>query len=227
MKESKLPLLLQLAGGTFPTGGFSQSWGLETYVTEERVVNTDDLKKFLTMYLDAVIASCEGPILREAVRHGTEWNLGEIEKLEELSLAMKLSKESRDSALRTGKALMRISAEIIEDQELSDFYKANSQFGVTNAVAFGVICGRLGVSQEEALEAYVFSTANNIVQSAVKLVPLGNTEAQRLLLKMQPIMRGCVQRSMSLAITDISNFNPGLDLASILHETLVVRLYMS
>jgi urease accessory protein UreF len=44
---------------------------------------------------------------------------------------------------------------------------------------------------------------------------------------MQPVMAGCVQKSMGLAVSDISNFNPGLDVASILHETLEVRLYMS
>ena len=227
MKESKLSILLQFSGGTFPTGGFSQSWGLETYVTDERISCTEGSRKFLTMYLDAVIACCEGPILRETVRYAADWNLEEIEKLEELSIAMKLSKESREAALRTGKALLRVASEIIKDRQLSDFYKANSRLGVTNAVAFGMICGRLGISPSEALEAYVFSTANNIVQSSIKLIPLGNTEAQRMLLEMQPVMAECVSKSMVLAVSDVSNFSPGLDVASILHETLPVRLYMS
>ena len=227
MREEQLFFLLQLAGGTFPAGGFSQSWGLETFVTDGRVANVRDCRKFLAVYLDAVIAACEGPVLREAVKYAAERNSGALSGLETLSLAMKLSKESRESSLRTGKALLRIAAEITEDAELAVFYDTYRQSGITNASAFGIICGRVGVCEKQALEAYVFSTANGIVQSAVKLVPLGNTEAQRLLLEMRPAMSECVSKSMALDISDITNFSPCLDLANIWHETLPVRLYMS
>ena len=227
MITDHLFFLLQLAGGTFPTGGFSQSWGLETFVTDGRVAGASDCRKFIAGYLDAVVGSCEGPILREAVGYAANWDAAALAELEELSLAMKLSKESRDSALKSGKALMRIASEIIEDSELPGFYGGYSRSGITNAVAFGTICGRSGICPERALEAYVFSVVNGIVQSAVKLIPLGNTEAQRMLLEVRPDMAGCVRKSSTLAVSDISNFSPGFDLASILHETLPMRLYMS
>ena len=225
--NNELLLLLQLAGGTFPSGGFSQSWGFETYVAEKRISDAEGCRKFLITYLDSVIGACEGPILREAIERTGSWDIQALTNLEELSLSMKLTKESRESSLRTGKALLRILTEIKEDSEMTGFYENYKKSGITNAVAFGIVCGRSGIDIAKAMEAYVFSVVSGIVQSAVKLIPLGNTEAQKLLLEMQPYMTECVRKSMDLALVDVTNFSPGFDLAGILHETLPVRLYMS
>ena len=73
----------------------------------------------------------------------------------------------------------------------------------------------------------MFSTVNGLVQCAVKLVPLGNTQAQQVMQQLYPAMESAVKGSMSVEIDDISNFCPGLDIASINHEFLTTRLYMS
>ena len=66
MSKKKFYALMQMNGGTFPTGGFSQSWGLETYVAEGKVYDSDTFEKFLDVYLDSCIGRCEGPVLIRA-----------------------------------------------------------------------------------------------------------------------------------------------------------------
>lgn len=226
-EKRELFYLMQLAGGTFPSGGFSQSWGLETYVAEGKVADADTFRAFLKTYLSSTISCCEGPILCEAVRLAQEWRQEKIAELEELSCAVKVTKESRESSLRMGKAFLRIMADILKDEEVSRLRAFCSGQGMTYPVIYGLICGRLGLPEEASVQAFVFSTVNALVQSAVKLIPLGNTQAQKILLQMQPEMQQCSEISMKKPLEEISNFCPGLDIASIRHESLPVRLYMS
>lgn len=225
--KNHLFYLMQLAGGTFPSGGFSQSWGLETYVAQKKVTDSESFKRFVRAYLESTISRCEGPILCEALRLAKDWDKQQIMELEDLSCAVKVTKESRESSLRMGKAFLRILADILDDENVQELRRISGGQGMTYPVVYGLICGTLGMEERESVEAFVFSTVNALVQSAVKLIPLGNTQAQKVLLEMQPEMERCSEKSRKWPLDEISNFCPGLDIASIQHETLPVRLYMS
>lgn len=226
-RDNQLFYLMQLAGGTFPSGSFSQSWGLETYVAEGRVTDEASFRRFLSSYLDSTVGRCEGILVCRAFQLSGEWNPKAVSDLEELSCALKVTKESRESALRMGKAFLRIAADILPDEDVRLLRKRCGAAGMSYPVIYGLICGRLGIELKACLQAFVFSTVNALVQSGVKLIPLGNTQAQKLLLDLQPEMAACAEECQSRGIEDISNFCPGFDIAGIRHETLPVRLYMS
>lgn len=217
---------MQIAGGTFPSGGFSQSWGLETYVATGKVTDSKSFREFTESYLESTVARCEGPIMCEAYRIAADWDIDKLAELEELSCAIKVTKESRESSIRMGKALMRIMADILEDDKITEFRKACG-VSVSYPVIFGVICSRLGLDLKESTEAFVYSTVNALVQSGVKLIPLGNTQAQKILLEIYPAMAKVKEDSIARPIDEISNFCPGMDIAGIMHEFLPTRLYMS
>ena len=227
MGKNQLFYLMQLAGGTFPSGGFSQSWGLETYVAEGTITDSASFCRFVETYLHRTIGACEGPILCEAFRLAQNWELEKILQLEELSCAVKVTKESRESSLRMGKAFLRIMADILEDGQLRELRKETGGGNVSYPVAYGLVCAKLGLEPEGSAEAFVFSTVNGLVQSAVKLIPLGNTQAQKVLLDLLPQMEQTAKECLEGKLEEVSNFCPGLDIASILHEHLPVRLYMS
>lgn len=225
--NNQLFYLMQMAGGTFPSGGFGQSWGLETYVAAGTVHDDKTFIEFTEGYLESTITRCEGPVMREAYRLAADWDQDGLMQLEELSCAVKVTKESRESSIRMGKAFMRIMADILDDENLSRLKKLCGPDGISYPVIYGAVCGRIGVDIEEAMKAFVFSTVNALVQSAVKLVPLGNTQAQQVLLQLYPAMELAAKGSMETPVDEISNFCPGLDIASINHEFLTTRLYMS
>jgi urease accessory protein len=66
MDKKQLFSLLQFAGGTFPTGAFSQSWGLETYVATGKVHDLQSFQGFLNAYIQGVLTHFEGPVLCRA-----------------------------------------------------------------------------------------------------------------------------------------------------------------
>lgn len=227
MGNSNLFYMMQIAGGTFPSGGFSQSWGLETYVAKGIVTDDRTFIEFTESYLESTITKCEGPIMCKAYELALNSDHDGLGELEELSCAIKVTKESRESSMRMGKAFMRIMADILEDDFLAELKKLPAAGGITYPVIYGAVCGRLGILLEDAAAAFVFNTVNALVQSAVKLIPLGNTQAQKVLLDLYPAMEVSARDSQEIPIEEISNFCPGLDIASIAHEFLPTRLYMS
>lgn len=226
-KADNIFYLMQLAGGTFPSGGFSQSWGLETYVSEGKICDSSTFGDFLEAYLEYTVGSCEGPLICEAYRLAGAGELTALKELEMLSCAVKVTGESRESALRMGKALLRIAADMTEDQLIKDLNDIYGRRGISYPVIYGAVCGRLDTGLDGAVRAYVFSTANSLVQSALKLIPLGNTEAQKILFDSGQLMEHVSDICMKTGVDEISNFCPALDIAGIRHETLGVRLYMS
>jgi urease accessory protein len=239
MDRMKLLPLLQIAGGTFPTGAFSQSWGLETYVAEGKIHDLSSFRDFLASYTLRVLATLEGPALCRAyeLTKSGRTELGapignlagnaELMELDCLVTAMRLTRESREGSKRTGKALLRVAAEMTGRGDLSALYAANSKEGINMPVAFGILAALLGASLEESLLAFLFNGVNGLVQSAVKLVPLGNSEAQKLVLAFYPVLDEACSIAISRPMEEASAFCPAFDLASIRHETLMTRLYMS
>jgi urease accessory protein len=230
MEKNQLFSLLQFAGGTFPTGAFSQSWGLETTVADGRVKTLEDFRKYLEAYIHGVLATFEGPALCHAYELTNSSGLADNQdlfKLEEQVTAMRLTRESREASHRTGKALIRIASGMLDRKDLTSYYHAMEQTGINYPVAFGLLAALLDVPKEEALAAFFFSAVNAMVQSAVKLIPLGNGEAQKLVFESYYLVGNAVETAIAIPVEEMYSFCPSFDLASIRHETLATRLYMS
>lgn len=225
--KNQLFSVMQIAGGTFPSGAFSQSWGLETYVHQKKVTDAESFKEFLDTFLISNIGKCEGPIVLKAYKLAMPFNEDGMMELESISNGIKATKESREASLRMGKAVMRIMEPILERSELTQLKQKIGAKGISYPVIYGMLCRYMEVLPREALESYVFSTVNALLQSAVKLIPLGNTEAQKILFDSNRIMKKTVECGIETSVENISNFCPGLDIAGIEHESLPVRLYMS
>ena len=231
MSEQQLLALLQLAGGTFPTGGFSQSWGLETYVEEKRLPGEEALREFIHGYLSQVIVEMEGPALVQAYALAAAEDADGLGQLEGVLGAMKLTRETREASWRTGKALLRLGSQLTEDAFLHDYYAGASATPAPRhfsyPLAFGLLAARLGIPGEAALEAYIFASVNGLVQSAIKLIPLGVSQAQGLLWQLQGAMAIAARQTRAAASEELASFFPALDIASMRHEVLPTRLYMS
>lgn len=225
MNQDLLNLLL--AGGTFPTGGFSQSYGLETCVYDGTITSSTTFQQFLKSYINSVLAKCEGPYFCAAYDCSAQSDPVRLSEINDELTAMRLSSESRAASHRTGKAFLRIVISICENARLTEFYEKTCKKGINYPIAFGITAEAFKMNKQTALKAFFYSEVNNMIQAALKLIPLGNIQAQELLLKALSDIARAAEQSMSLAIEDADNFCPAIDIASIRHETLPIRLYMS
>lgn len=228
MKSSQhLFNMLQISSGTFPSGGFSHSRGLETYVQLGEITDGKGFARFLATYLEECIGNCEGPILCRAHELALRGDFRELKELEELSVALKVTEESRSGALKMGKAVLRIMREVLGRDRTDAIEKSIGKSEITYPVIYGTLCGIEGIPIEETMASYAFAAANGLVQSAVKLIPLGNTEAQVILHEASELMDKVTEHAIKTPVDEVTNFSPGIDIAGLKHEKLPVRLYMS
>lgn len=219
--------LLQIAGGNFPIGGFSQSYGLETYIATGKIKSTGQLKELLETYINNTLCRNELPLLIAAYRACRSGDYGTVRSLNELALAVKVTKESREALNKSGKAMLRVGIKLIDDEDIRIFYEKEKNTGIAFNVAFPAIAQKLAIGPENTVSAYMFNSINGLVQAAIKLMPLGNIEGQQLLASLMPTMDDVCRKAQEIPLDQISNFTPAIDMASIDHENLPTRLYMS
>jgi urease accessory protein len=94
-------------------------------------------------------------------------------------------------------------------------------------VAFGLAAAQTGASVHDSLLAFAFGWAENMVQSALKAVPLGQSAGQRTLGRLTQAIPGAVDHAMRLADPDRQAFTPMLAILSAQHETQYSRLFRS
>ena len=92
-------------------------------------------------------------------------------------------------------------------------------------VAYGAHCAERGIPLEECLAAFTYSQVSARVTTCVKLVPLSQSEGQRILYSLMKNFSDLVAKCFTLSENDLCRSSPGLDLRAMQHEYLYSRLY--
>lgn len=92
-------------------------------------------------------------------------------------------------------------------------------------VAYGAHCAERGIPLEECLAAFTYSQVSARVTTCVKLVPLSQSEGQRILYSLMKNFSDIVAKCFTLSENDLCRSSPGLDLRAMQHEYLYSRLY--
>lgn len=224
MKKTRaLPLarLLQLASPALPVGAYSYSQGLEAAVEAGCVRDAAGARQWIADVLEFSVLRMEAPMLlrlhdawrAEDARAAARWNL--------LFLASRESAELRAETVQMGYSLARLLAELGEAGGPDAW--AETSF----PAAFAFAAARWNVAPQEALVAYLWSWAENQVMAAIKTVPLGQTDGQRMLLGLGDHIEAAAARAATLDDETLGNFAPGLAVLSARHETQYSRLFRS
>ena len=84
-----------------------------------------------------------------------------------------------------------------------------------------------GIALEAALAAFLQAVAANWVSAGVRLIPLGQTDGQRVLAALEADVAATAQRALSTPLDDIGSAAFRADLAGARHETQYTRLFRS
>jgi urease accessory protein len=95
------------------------------------------------------------------------------------------------------------------------------------AIAFGLAAAYWQIDLTASVLGYLHSWASNLINAGVKLIPLGQTAGQQLLLGLNPDFTRCTQEILALEDEQLSSCGWGLALASMAHETQYTRLFRS
>jgi urease accessory protein len=215
--------LLQLVSPAMPIGAFAYSQGLEQAVADRWVTDEASAAGWLLGLLGSSFATLDLPVL---ARLTTAWNADDLAGVGRWSawlLACRPTREARAEDRQLGTALARVLEAVGIEEAAPWMIRAD----VTHAAMFALATARFSIPVSGALAGYAFSWAEAITSAAVRLVPLGQSAGQRLLMAAGDAIRPAVPRALALSDGDLSATAPGQTLASARHETLYSRLFRS
>ena len=99
--------------------------------------------------------------------------------------------------------------------------------GACHSAAFGAAAARAGIALDDALVGYLQAFAGNLVSAGLRLGVVGQTDGQRILAALEPVVAGAAAAAIGRDPTDFGAATFAADLASMAHETQYTRLFRS
>lgn len=211
--------LLQLADSSFPSGAFTQSFGLETFIQSGAVSRPEHLAEFMATYLFYTWRPTD--LLTVKLSYEQAFDKARLERLDRRLHAMKLPKEGREGSMKMGKRLKQLIYEFD-----ASYNPPLLPFG-QHAVVLGHYGAGAGIELSALLTAFSHMTVVSLVANGVRAIPIGQTSGQQVIAKLQPLMEECVLWTISASERELGGSAPAFDWAGMAHETLYSRIFMS
>ena len=224
----RMLMLLQVGGGTFPTGWFHHSMGLETAVQQGRVRDGETLFGWICDYLSMGLATADGAATFHACRCAVEADLETALLLDREIGALKLTQEGRQASLQTGRAFLRAARLAFPHPFLEAYAQGVAAHeGGHLATAFGATGGAWKLPPWEVTLTFLFGAAAGLVSAGTRLFALGALEAQRILAALHPHLVDATERASATPPGSLHAFTPLADVDGMQHEHLESRLFLS
>jgi urease accessory protein len=218
--------LIWLASPALPVGGFSYSEGLEPAIDAGLVHDEASTARWLGDQLALTLQRADGPLLAAAMAAWAAHDAPRAAALNAWALQTRETREFRQQAEQMGRSLF----EWLRQRQPGD-PRVAALGALTPAptwpVAFALAAVHTGAPLREALLAHSFGWAENMVQAAIKAVPLGQSAGQRMLAALSQAIPGVVDEAMALADEQRQACSPMLAILSARHEAQYSRLFRS
>lgn len=211
---------------SYPVGAFSYSSGIEWAVEAGDIRDAATLKDWLSAMMQQGSGVCDAILLVHAHRAAAVHDNTALRSIAELAAAFVPSKERHLETTAQGRAFIDATRAAWPCNELDLLAKAWDG-PVAYPVAVGVAAAGHGIAVEPALHAFLHALATNWISAGVRLIPLGQTDGQRVLAALETTIGATAQRALAAALDDLGSATFRADLASMRHETQYTRLFRS
>ncbi|MED3549669.1 urease accessory protein UreF [Cytobacillus praedii] len=221
--------LMQIHDSAFPTGSFAHSFGMETYIQDNSIRNKDDLREFCSMYVRYNLASTDAIIVKEAYELAKKGDKQGLIHLEKICHGIKLSPETRKGSAMMGRQFLQTVYPLNDDELLMFWHEKlkSKEIKGQYPIIYGIYTAMLGVSVEMSIETFLYSSITALVQNAVRAVPLGQSSGVQTIFFLLPVIQETARQVMTLSLDDLDNNSIALEIASMKHEFLYSRLFIS
>lgn len=206
MSAADLLTLTQWLSPSFPVGAFAYSHGLEQAIGDGDVRDAATLEAWLRLVLEQGSGAVDAVLLCRALAG---------DEVADTARALAASRERLEETEKQGAAFAQT---------------VNALYGealppMPLPVAVGVAARRLSLSPEQVAALYLHSFTSNLVSAAVRFVPLGQSEGQRVLSRLHEAIETVAARAVETPLDQVGSAAFGADLAAMRHETLDVRIF--
>lgn len=220
--------LLWLASPALPVGGFSYSEGLEVAVDQGLVSDETSATVWVLDQLHLGLARSDMAIVAQAI---TAWRANDLPRIKALNSWVLHTRETQEFRLQTeqmGRSLQAWARTLGDlGNGIYEQLKSAELDPPTYPVAMACALAHSNARINDALLTYGFGWAENMVQAAIKSVPLGQSAGQRMLARLAQTMPAAVAQAIGLTDQTRQAFTPLLAILSAQHETQYSRLFRS
>jgi urease accessory protein len=223
---SALYRLMAWLSPSFPIGAFSYSSGLEWAVEAGDITDASSLRRWLTVVIGEGGVFCDAALFANAHRAVAGQDDAALHATAALAVALAPSKERHLETTGQGRAFVEAARAAWPCGAL-DRLPASFDGSIAYPVAVAVTAAGHGVPLAPALHAFLHAAAANLISAGVRLIPLGQTDGQRVLAAIEPAIAATAARAMATPLDDVGGAAFRADLAAMRHETQYTRLFRS
>ena len=210
----------------YPVGAFSYSSGIEWAVEAGDITDAATLRDWLEVLLGDGSGFCDAVFFVHAHRAAVAQDDAALRSVAELAAAFVPSKERFLETTTQGRAFLAATQAAWPCPALTRFAAAWTG-PIALPVAVGVVCAGHGIACEAALAAFLHALAANWISAGVRLIPLGQTDGQRVLAALEAAVAAAGKRALATPLDEVGSAAFRADLASMRHETQYTRLFRS
>ena len=226
------PALLRLLtwlSPAFPVGGYTYSHGLEFAVEAGLLRDATGLVAWLSTILEHGAGRVDATLLVAAWRAAADGDAAALATVAEWAAALRGTAETALESAAQGRAFLDTVRKVWPDPWLEAWAAdlAADDREPAYGVAVGVVAARAGVPLAPTVAAYLQALAAGLVSAAVRLVPLGQTDGQRALAALEPVILAAAEAALGRPLAAIGSATPMVEWCSMRHETQHTRLFRS
>ncbi|HEV7881605.1 urease accessory protein UreF [Bradyrhizobium sp.] len=210
----------------FPVGAFSYSSGIEWAVEAGDIGDAATLRDWLSSMLEDGPGFCDGVFLAYTHRAATSSDDAMLREVAELAAAFAPSRERHLETASQGRAFIDIARAAWNCDGL-DRLVAACNGAIVYPVAAGIVSAAHAIPLAPTMHAFLHALTSNWISAGARLIPLGQTDSQRALAALEPIVAATAKRTIGAALDDLGSATFRADLSSMRHETQYTRLFRS
>jgi urease accessory protein len=225
-EAASLYRLMTWLSPSFPVGAFSYSSGIEWAVEAGDIGDAASLQNWLGSLLADGPGFCDGVFLVHTHRAASADDDAMLAEIAELASAFVPSRERQLETSAQGRAFIEIARAAWNCASL-DRLIASCGGAVVYPVAVGLVSAAHAIALEPTVHAFLHAVASNWISAGARLTPLGQTDSQRVLAQLEPVVAATAGRALAASLDDLGSATFRADLAGMRHETQYTRWFRS
>ncbi len=223
--EAALYRLMTWLSPSYPVGAFSYSHGLEYAIEAGLVTDAATLRQFIETALLAGAGRSDAALFTAAYDAVVNEDDSRLDAVTALATAWRGSRELAMESENQGAAFLSVTCTAWVLPALEAFRVRHKAPPLP--IAVGIAAAAHCVPRGAALMAYLHAFAANLVSAGVRLVPLGQSDGQRVIAQLAPVVSTALQTALTTPLEETGTAAPLLDWCSMRHETQYTRLFRS
>ena len=226
MDDAALYRLMTWLSPSYPVGAYTYSHGIEYAVEAGLIGDADGLREWITTILRHGAAQVDGVTF--AAAHGCSGNddIDGLARVCEFAAALRATAETALESAAQGRAFLSLTADVWATPVMDRLSEAWDG-PVVYPVAVAVASAGHGIGLRESLHAYLHAFAANLVSAGLRLIPLGQSDGQRVVRALEPVVGAAAETALNTPMDELGTAAPMVDICSMKHETQYTRLFRS